>query len=274
MDLFNTVISAIFNLLFAPFKEAPVWGMVVVSIVTGIVMLYVYKITSDQARIKRAKNLVKAHFLAIRLYRDDLSLMLDTMKNILASNGYYIKQSIRPMLFLILPVGLILIQVGTRYEYRPLKPGETTLVTVRLNGYGSFDRLRQVELLLPEGVVMEAPPVRIEQLQEVTWRVRAEATGEHDLRVRVGEQTVRKGLLVLNAVTPVSVEIASDSFLTTLLNPSEASLSDASPVRSVGIGYPKRDFEFLGANLHWLIPFLVLSILAGFAFKRLMGVEF
>lgn len=273
MDVFNSIINLIFNALFFPFKSIdPVWGMIVISFITGIVMLLIFKATSDQTGIKQAKNKVKAHFLAIRLYRDDISLMFETMGNIIASNLGYMKKSLRPMLFLILPVAVIIIQLGTRYEYRPLHVGESTVISLRLHNNASLDDLRKVELHLPTGLKVATPPVRIEQLREVSWRIEAVTAGKYDVIFKFGEHAISKTVQVDDVFGKVTPKVGND-FATTLMNPGEPSLAGSAFGASVGLHYPKREFSLFGLGLHWLVAFFVLSLIFGFAFKSFLGVE-
>ncbi|NIR50932.1 hypothetical protein GWO43_20130 [candidate division KSB1 bacterium] len=273
MDIFNQIINFIFGILFMPFQSIdPVWGMIVISFLTGIVMLLVFKITSDQRGIRRAKDLVKAHFLAIRLYRDDITLMFETMRNILASNLGYIKKSLRPMLFLIVPVALILVQLGVRYEFRPLQVGESTVLTLRLQKNATFEDLKNVELELPEGLKLAAPPVRIEMLKEISWRITAEETGVYDIGMLLEENRIEKRMHVVDELVQVTPQIASD-FTTPLIFPGERKLNKTAFASSISLNYPRRDFTFFGLDIHWLIAFFVLSVVFGFAFKNVMGVE-
>lgn len=274
MDIFNSVLNSLFNILFIPFKNVnPVWGMLGVSFLTGIIMLFIFKVTSDQAGIRKAKNHVKAHFLAIRLYRDDISLMLDTMKNIFLSNFYYMKKSLKPMMFLILPVALILIHLGTRYEHRPLKVGESTILSLRLEKNTTLAQLNSIKLELPESLSCDAPPVRIEQLNEINWRIKAEKPGNYELAFSLEGKTIKKRLQVVDELVAVTSRVARGSFTTTLMNPAEPSLPGSVPVAFITVDYPKRDFNLLGFNLHWLVAFFVLSLVFGFSFKGVLGVE-
>lgn len=274
LDIFNSIVNTIFGLFFLPFKNAsPLWGMLVVSFITGIVMLFVFKATSDQLGIRKAKNLVKGHFLAIRLYRDDIALMFDTMKNILLSNLLYMKKSLRPMLFLLAPVAIILVQLGSRYEFRPFKVGETIVVSLRL-AHGSDDvNLNQVELALPSGLTVDMPPVRIDALNEVNWRVKAVQAGEYDLTFKYEGLAVTKRVYVKDALLPIAPQIGQDNVAVTLMNPAEPSLPASSFASGISVVYPRRDSEFFGFHLHWLMAFFVFSLIAAFSFKGFLGVE-
>jgi uncharacterized membrane protein (DUF106 family) len=274
MDILNTILNPIFEFIFLPFENVnPFWAMLTISSVTGVFMLIIFKATSDQKGIKKAKNLVKGHFLAIRLYRDDFSVMIDTMKNIIKSNLLYMKKSLRPMLFLLIPVGLVLFQIGTRYEFRPLRVGESTIVTLKMMETSAFDDLAGVELALPQGIAFEMPPVRIPQNGEVSWRIRVEKPGVHELIFRCNGQTLTKQLHAVDALVPVAAEIASDDIVVTLMNPGEESLGSAGFASFVGVEYPRRPFQVAGFEMHWLIAFFVISLVAAFSLKGLLGVE-
>ncbi len=274
MDLVNQIFDTIFSLIFAPFAGVhPVWPMLVVALLTSFVMLFLYKLTSKQSDIKQAKNHVKAHFLAIRLYRDDVSTMFDTMKNILVSNGRYLKSSLRPMVFLMIPVALILVQVGARYEFRPLQVGEKTILTAKFDERMSDEKLKGVELNLPDGLVLDAPPVRVSQTKEVSWRLKTEQSGRFIVEIKSGEHTAKKEVLVNTEMPALSAAIAKGDLLTTLMNPTEKSLAKNKPFQEISVAYPTRNFEMLGFSTHWLIVFFVASLVFAFGFKGFVGVE-
>ncbi|NOR12743.1 MAG: hypothetical protein GQ545_05770, partial [Candidatus Aminicenantes bacterium] len=111
MWTFNRVFGKIFDLLFIPFRDMNPWvGMIIISFLTGLLMLVIFRYTSNQAGIKKAKNKIKAHLLELRLYKDSLGLSLKAQGNILLANLKYITHSFKPMLVMIIPVILILIQ--------------------------------------------------------------------------------------------------------------------------------------------------------------------
>ena len=84
MDTFNCIITNLFELLCSPFAELdPWWGLSALSVLTGVVMLVIFRFTSNQGGIRSAKNRIKAFFLEVRLYNDDLGLIFSAQKNIL-----------------------------------------------------------------------------------------------------------------------------------------------------------------------------------------------
>ena len=182
METLNRILNFLFDGMLRLFAGLdPAFGLLAISVITGILMLMVFRYTSDQKGIKKSKNLVKAHFLAIRLYKDDISQMLTTIKNIIVSNLLYMSKSIKPMLFMLIPVGLVLIQLDSRYEHRPFKVGESTIVTVRLGSVSSdLQALSNLSLSAPDGIKIETPVVRIPGKSEACWRIRMEKEGSYD----------------------------------------------------------------------------------------------
>jgi len=275
MEIISTILNSFFGFLFSPFKTLdPVWGMLFVSFATGIVMLLIFKATSDQAGIKTAKNKVRGHFLAIRLYRDDLGLMFGTVRNLLISNFLYLKKAFRPMLFLMIPVGIILLHLAGRYEKRPFQIGETTVLSLRLTENTSWEQLKKVEIDVPDGIKLETLPVRIVQLSEISWRIRVEEQGEYWVAFKLADHVVKKKIVVNEILLPLDSKVTRSSFSTLLANTDESSLPESGPFLAIEMTYPKREFDMFGFELHWLLSFFLLSLISGFAFKRFLRVEF
>ena len=64
MDLFNKIITWIFDILFYPFAGLhPVWGLIFISVITGVLMLLIFKVTSNQAGIRKTKSHIQAYLL-------------------------------------------------------------------------------------------------------------------------------------------------------------------------------------------------------------------
>lgn len=279
MESVNYILNFVFDGVLGLFAGLnPAYGLLIISVITGVLMLFVFRYTSDQKGIKRSKNLVKAHFLAIRLYKDDISQMFSTMKNIIVSNLIYMSKSVKPMLFMLVPVGLVLIQLDSRYEHRPFKVGETTVVTVRVNAgadaaAAGLEELSKVSLTAPVGVKIETPALRIPAKAEVSWRVKMEREGNFDLRVNNDGRQFEKRLYVSNTLTALSSSRERASFSAALFNPAEAGLPSDASVESIVITYPKRKVNFWGVSVHWLVGFFALSLVAGFALKGTFGVE-
>jgi len=64
-----------------------------------------------------------------------------------------------------------------------------------------------------------------------------------------------------------------EGWLTSLLYPGEAPIGKQSIIESIEIRYPELEILVFGKHVNWLIIFLLLSLIVGFAFKGVLGVK-
>jgi len=236
-------------------------------------MLFIFRYTSDQKRIKETKDRLKAHLLEVRLFKDDLRIQLSAQKDILLHNFTYMKLALKPMLFMIIPVVIILIQLDGWFGYRPLKPGESAIVSVKLSD-NSTDALSNISVESPDkGLLVETPPLRIPEEREVSWRVRANEPGGYNLTFNVSGSTFQKRVVISNGQLDRVSRVVASSLWDAFLNPSEESIGKNPLMKKIEVDYPSRSIEFLGWHVHWLVVFFILSIVFGFAFKGFFKVE-
>lgn len=248
----------------------PMIGLSVVSVITGGVMLVIFRYTSNQGAIARCKTLIKAYILEVRLFQDDLGLQMAAQRKILATNMKYMRYALAPMFVMLIPVLIILIQLDVRYARRPFHPGETTLLKVELSEGVDIESLA---LIAPDGITVETPPLRIPLLNEVDWRIRMESEGVYTLAFDIGGERVTKRVLVGETLTKLAQGRYQDGILAVWTHPSEPPLSDDGALRSIKIAYPERELALFGFGMHWLLVFFVVSVLFGFAIKGFVGVE-
>ena len=89
----------------------------------------------------------------------------------------------------------------------------------------------------------------------------------------VGNDSVNKGVAVGGRLEGVSSMRTGEHWLTSLLYPGEAPISNQSPIKSIEIRYPELDILILGMSVNWLVVFLLLSLGVGYAFKGVLGVQ-
>jgi len=272
MNTFNHLISSLFDLAVSPFSSFhPLVGLVVLSILTGIMMLIIFRYTSNQEAIRRTKNRIKAHFLEIRLYKDDLGAMMEAQKNILRHNLTYMKHSLKPMLFLMLPVVLIMIQMNLWFDRCPLKAGESAIVKIEFQNQDSFNE--NVGLKAPEGITVETPPLRIQEEKAIYWRIKALSKGRYDLEFLLKPDILTKNLVVDDRLSRLSIKRVSSNLFHQFLYPAEKSFSKNSGIDHIEIRYPSVSYHIFGWQIHWLVIFFVVSILTGFLLKRFFRIE-
>ena len=176
-----------------------------------------------------------------------------------------------PLVIMIIPVVLIMTQLNLRFAVQPLDTGEPVLIKALVRDVALLDH--PIALDVPDGVTVETPPVRIRSTREIAWRVRVDRPGTHALIVRVGDETVEKQLVGGEGWGPVVQRRTGRGMLDTLLYPGEPPIAAGHGVEAVDIIYPPLEFHLLGIGVDWLIGFFVLSMVFGFAFKGVLGVE-
>ena len=255
--------------------QSSIWGgsaatfVVVASVITGLIMVVIFRYTSDQEAVKRAKDHLQAQLLAVRLFQDQLSVVMHSYGRILRGTGRYLKVSAKPLVIMIVPITLLIIQLDRWLGVEPVQPGQAFLVKAQVAAPADLDTLT---LNLPEGVAQTAPAVHVPQDRRVVWRLVAEKYGTYPLAVALGGQTFSKELIVSGALARVS-GLRTQSFWDSFLSSTEPRLPQGGALQSIEINYPERSIGFLGWQWNWLVLFFVLSLIAGFALKSVLGIE-
>jgi hypothetical protein len=250
--------------------NSPILLVLLISVVIGLAMVLIFAYTSDQKAIHVAKDQLKAHLLAVRLYQDQLPVVLRAYVRIIAGTGRYIRMAFRPLLFVIIPITFFIIQVDRYLGMLPMQPAQPFLVKVHM---AAPDALNDVSLQLPPEISVSAPPVHVPADNEIVWRVVAEKTGAYDLNVAANGQTYSKRVVVSPDVNRLSPVRLRDQFWERLFSSSEPALPDGSPIQSIAVTYLPRNIEFAWIDWNWIVLFFVLSLVAGFIFKEILGIE-
>ena len=296
MSLLNAFLAAVFDLLLAPFRQLPpIVGLVVVSLATAIAMLLIFKRTSNQTRLAAVKRQIHAALFEIRLFNDDLRAIFRAQGEILRHNLTYLRLSLVPMLWMIVPLVLVIAQLQFHYGYSGLTTGQPILLKAQIrDGVTVVGTQAQVALAstLPAGALakagaardnaplLDAPPqievktpaVWIPATREVIWRISAQAAGSYEVQLRLGDRTYSKSIRVSDGVVRRSPVRLEPGFVNQLLYPAESPLPTDGAVASISVAYPEIDVSVLGLELHWMIVYFALSMIFAFALRKRFNV--
>lgn len=270
----NSAVGIIIKVLFLPFSSFNPWvAMLVISLLTALLLLLIYKKTSDQEGIKQVKNRIKASLLEIRLYQSDFRTQLGSQKQLVAANLRYLLYNLRPLLVMLLPIFLLLAQLNLWFGYRAIGPGETFLLKVRFIKAVDMERLN-LELEAPPGLTVETPPVRIIDLREAAWRLRLEKKPGQPLIIQVNGERYQKEIPRADRrLSRISTVRVRRNFWQELLYPGEKPLPKDSLLSRIELSYPEQRLELLGLGFHWLVAYFLLSVILGLGLKGLFRVE-
>ena len=273
MGLINRAMTGLFDLVLFPFRSLdPMWGLAWVSLLVGVLMLWIFGKVSNQDAIKVTRDRIRGNLIGIRLFGDDLGMLFRLQATIFRQTLTYLRYAMMPMLIMIVPLVLVLIQLDLRFMTKPLEPGEKTVVKIKLRDLSPVSN--EVQLSVPDGVTIETPGgVRIESEREVAWRVRVDEPGDYLLTLRAGADSVQKQLAASGRWANVSRERTGAGLIDKIFHPGEAPIPGANAIESVSIQYAPLSLSMFGFGIDWLLFFFVASIVFGFAFKRVLGVE-
>ena len=68
MHVFSQIITTIFDILLVPFAgQHHSLALIAISALTGVAMIFIFKATSNQRRLKQTRDRFKAHILEMRI---------------------------------------------------------------------------------------------------------------------------------------------------------------------------------------------------------------
>ena len=272
VNAINVVLTPVFDVICWPFRAlAPIWALGVISLASGIFLVWLFGKTSDQGRIRHIRNRIRGNLIGVRLFQHDIGVVLSLQGKIFGDTFRFMGLALVPMLIMIVPVTLVMTQLNLRFAVRPLEAGEPVLVKALVRDAASLDQ--PIVLEVPDGVTVDTPPVRIRSTREIAWRLHVDRPGDHRLVVHVGDETLEKRLVGGTRWGPVVQRRTGRGMVDTLLYPGEPPIAAGHSLEAVEINYPPLDLRLLGVGVDWLIAFLVLSMVFGFAFKGVLGVE-
>jgi uncharacterized membrane protein (DUF106 family) len=269
MTVFNSAIDAILRAFYAAFSWAPpALGLTVLSAAIGIAMLWVFRKTSNQKRMKAVKRKVYASLLELRVYADEPGVTWRAQKSLFAANLRYMGLALKPAIFMAVPIALLLIHLEAFYGRAPLPARQDALVTMAMDKSWNPESPAP-SLTAPSQIDVEGPPVRVVDAREVTWRIRPRAEVSGQLRFLVDGQPVTK--TVEAGERPRYIPGKSvNSALEAIWNPGES--VKAPGVEWVEVRYPEASLSVFGISMNWLVWFFVVSMAAALLLKKRFGV--
>jgi len=214
----------------------------------------------------------------VRLYRDQIPVVMGSYGKILRGTGRYLKLAFKPLLYVIIPITLLMVQIDRYLGQNPLPVNAPFLLTVHLAAASAgqttaSDVLNDVALDLPPEISMTAPPVHIPAENEIVWRLAGSKEGEYEVKIAAAGQSAEKAVCVGSDLPRISTVRLRGQFWQRMFSSAESALPENSPIESISINYPDRNIEIAGYGMNWIWLFFILSMVAGFIFKELLGIQ-
>lgn len=249
----------------------PLLILAILAVASAVFTLIVFRWTSNQKAIRKAKDHIGAHVLEIRLFPDQLGVVARAYFALLGSLLTYLRHSLRPVLVLFVPLLILFVQLEAYFEHTPIPGGRDFLVRASL---AEGRDLNGVELALPPGIQLTAPAVHIAPDREVDWRLRAEKTGNFDIRIGCDGAEYTKRIVVGSRLERINSERRRGGMWEWLISQGEPPLPESGPLEKIEVQYPARSIAVWRWGFNWILPFLVLMLIAALALKDVLRTEF
>ncbi len=261
-------VSGLFDLLMAPFASIPAVGMIVISSLTAVWALLLFKAVTPQDRLQTTRDRLFGHIYEMGLYQDHLSILARIQGDLAKANFRYLGLTLPALVVLTVPMIFTLGQLEGRYAQRPLNVGESTVLTIGVEGDVSGIRLE-----VPAGLKIAAGPVRNSRTGTLAWRLEALADGSHELRFLDGDKLMGTQNFPVGKGLPRLHDKSEDSAMGILLYPGAPDVSGSQGINSLSIQWPERETSYFGLEMNWLVAFMVISMVAGLMIKDLLKVS-
>ena len=240
--------TVIFNILLLPFGSLhPLWGLMWISALAGILMILVFKWTSNQQAISELRRKMGSRALGMLLYLESPPTVLKLALGLITDNFIYLWHLLKPMLVIAVPFILIAAQLDARYGKLPPSSDHPSTLIMRWE-----DSIPSGEFVPDRGEII-SPVVTVADSLEQSFSF----TGENGVFA-----IDHLGILAGSEGNSGSVVVrgAEKSGITrTFFRPWNTPVN--SEIKSIQVSLESTSFNILGGRWSWFAVFIVFSSL-------------
>lgn len=270
MRLAATVLNGFFDAVLYPLGWLPpLWGLLMISILSGFGMIAVFKAVSDQNGISRLRRRMGGEILGILLHVSSPAAVMKFAGRLIWSNTVYLAILLKPLLVMAVPFVLIWGQLDSRYGAQGIPEDAPVAVTLQYDEpIPERDRLG----ISADGLELVPPLVMIDTLRQASFRVAALEEGTGKLNLEGMEATV--GSTARWNGSRVSRGFDATPSLWRLFTP-QVDVVKRVPGGPVSGWYslPGVDYRVFGWHWSWAAVFLVFSMISALVGARLFKVR-
>jgi uncharacterized membrane protein (DUF106 family) len=258
-DLYQQLARSIVSLLL-PLGYG--WSLFVISVVLGVILVFIYGKVSAQKSIAKVKKKISANILESILFRHDVGVSLSAQGKAMMLALNYAALAIPPLIILLVPVILILGQLFPVFGLHDPQKSSPLIVTAQLT---TPDAVKEVRLISSGDKNEEFLSVGATSILEKSWRI----------------DSLPEKIIFESKNGAITLPVSGDSRIPGidsvwmawifgyLTVPSELS----NQVKSLHIEFPDRTIYWLGLEWNWIILFFIVSLVAGLVFSRFARIE-
>ncbi len=238
----------------------PIVSVLIISLIISLIVTFVYKLLTDQKRMKELKDEIKSHQKEMKKHRENPKKMMEVQKKAMEKNMQYMTSSFKPTLITLLPLFLIFGWLNANMGYYPLMPNQDFNVTIYANeGFSG-----NVTLTATPNLEIYSPTKEIEN-NKITWILNGEEEGEYLLEFIYDKENIYKKNIIISEERKYAppVEKVRDSFVNRI------------EVSNKKIIYIPLPFKFLLWNeggIGWLGAYIMFSLVFSTGLRKALKI--
>ena len=184
--------------IFNPLLQLDVlWIVFIISLVVSLIIIVIYKYTTNQDLMKQLKEEIKAFQKETKELKAHPEKMMEVQKKAMKTNMKYMTHSMRSTLYTFIPIILIFGWMNANIAYEPIYPDQEFNVTA-IFGKGTIG---DIELIAPTGVEVLGNSTQEIKDNEASWILKGsegDYINENALEFEFEGQTRYKDLIITN----------------------------------------------------------------------------
>lgn len=242
------------------------WGLTILSLLSGVGMLWVVGKTTPQKRVEHARNQMDSAVYEIRLFLDYPKRVVVSLGRLMLNSVFYVLYMMPAFVILAIPLTVMYLHLDTRHGMEAIATNEDFVVSIELaNGVDG----RSLAVTPSEGLEITAPPLYVANKKAVYLRAKASKVGELMLSLDLDGHTLTKTIVTDPTATQMTPDRSSGLNAWLSYGP-EATLDG--PITAISITHEPRDRDYLGITMPWWLWWLLLMMIAAFGLKKQLGV--
>ncbi len=246
--VFDPILQPLINL-------SPFWAIIILAVVVSLLITLVYKLATDQKKMKDMKEKQKDYQKKMKELRSNPEEMMKVQKEAMKLNMEYMKSSFKPTLITMIPILLIFGWMAGHLSFEPIYPGETYSVSAEfLEGVKG-----EAELIADQGTELISPAEQEIVEGKANWKLKS-SNGEHFLTVKVDDVEESKKVLITK-------ELKTEEAVT---------IFQHSDIKQITINYnklrPLGTFEIFGWQPGWLGLYIIFSLVFSMVLRKLLKI--
>jgi len=237
-------------------KIHPFWAILIISFVITLAITLVYKLTTDQKKMKKLKEDMKEYQKKIRtLSKENPQKAMEIQQEAMKQNMEYMKHSFKSTLYTFIPIILIFGWLNAHMAYYPLLPDQPFKVDAYFaQGHASTATISSIPEL---EIIGNATQAIIDGKAE--WELKG-AEGDYKIMIDYNNEKYEKPLII----TPERKYIQPEQLIKN------------SKLQKIVVGnekvYPVGTIPLINWKPTWLWVYIILSILLSIGLRKVMAV--